>query len=156
MSPFFLMIRRPPRSTLFPYTTLFRSGGAPHFALGDRADLPRVEIVYAHANMQAGLVEASARLGARGLVLAGVGNGNMSRGAMEALAALARQGTVVVRSSRVASGWVSLSVEVADDALCFVAAQDLNPRKARVLLQLALTRTSDPAGVQAMFDPPTR
>src|SRR3712207_7819646 len=26
---FFLMIRRPPRSTLFPYTTLFRSGGVP-------------------------------------------------------------------------------------------------------------------------------
>src|SRR3712207_7967573 len=26
MSLFFLMIRRPPRSTLFPYTTLFRSG----------------------------------------------------------------------------------------------------------------------------------
>src|SRR3712207_7942981 len=25
MSLFFLMIRRPPRSTLFPYTTLFRS-----------------------------------------------------------------------------------------------------------------------------------
>src|SRR3712207_9261499 len=29
---FFLMIRRPPRSTLFPYTTLFRSDGA---MLGD-------------------------------------------------------------------------------------------------------------------------
>src|SRR5256885_5444834 len=28
---FFLMIRRPPRSTLFPYTTLFRS---PHLELG--------------------------------------------------------------------------------------------------------------------------
>src|SRR3712207_8353950 len=26
---FFLMIRRPPRSTLFPYTTLFRSGDCP-------------------------------------------------------------------------------------------------------------------------------
>src|SRR3712207_6668413 len=26
---FFLMIRRPPRSTLFPYTTLFRSAGRP-------------------------------------------------------------------------------------------------------------------------------
>ena len=26
---FFLMIRRPPRSTLFPYTTLFRSEGRP-------------------------------------------------------------------------------------------------------------------------------
>src|SRR3712207_9004689 len=28
MRCFFLMIRRPPRSTLFPYTTLFRSGNA--------------------------------------------------------------------------------------------------------------------------------
>src|SRR2546430_4288853 len=33
------MIRRPPRSTLFPYTTLFRSLGSdvPFFALGGRA-----------------------------------------------------------------------------------------------------------------------
>src|SRR6267143_6400419 len=29
VSFFFLMIRRPPRSTLFPYTTLFRSHPAP-------------------------------------------------------------------------------------------------------------------------------
>src|SRR5258708_31221173 len=29
---FFLMIRRPPRSTLFPYTTLFRSCSAPGIA----------------------------------------------------------------------------------------------------------------------------
>src|SRR3712207_7539479 len=28
---FFLMIRRPPRSTLFPYTTLFRSPAQPDF-----------------------------------------------------------------------------------------------------------------------------
>src|SRR5258708_10853599 len=32
MSFFFLMIRRPPRSTLFPYTTLFRSEKLPGFA----------------------------------------------------------------------------------------------------------------------------
>src|SRR3712207_9515759 len=31
---FFLMIRRPPRSTLFPYTTLFRSGDGPVIAEG--------------------------------------------------------------------------------------------------------------------------
>src|SRR3712207_8932081 len=30
---FFLMMRRPPRSTLFPYTTLFRSDGADRVAL---------------------------------------------------------------------------------------------------------------------------
>src|SRR5260370_4754724 len=32
---FFLMIRRPPRSTLFPYTTLFRSRLPQHPAVGD-------------------------------------------------------------------------------------------------------------------------
>jgi L-asparaginase len=125
-----------------------------HFELGDRADLPRVEIVYSHANMDAGLVNAGAQLGARGVVLAGVGNGNMSQAAISALATLAKQGMVVVRSSRVGSGWVSRNIEVDDDALGFVAAQDFNPQKARILLRLALTQTSDPAKVQAMFDRP--
>src|SRR5256885_12198295 len=36
---FFLMIRRPPRSTLFPYTTLFRSGRKPHAGVERRARL---------------------------------------------------------------------------------------------------------------------
>src|SRR3712207_8504214 len=35
---FFLMIRRPPRSTLFPYTTLFRSGGEDGQALPGEGD----------------------------------------------------------------------------------------------------------------------
>src|SRR3712207_9183606 len=35
---FFLMIRRPPRSTLFPYTTLFRSGVPPGPAPGRGLD----------------------------------------------------------------------------------------------------------------------
>src|SRR2546422_7222744 len=39
---FFLMIRRPPRSTLFPYTTLFRS------PLGPRARPPRRALPEAH------------------------------------------------------------------------------------------------------------
>src|SRR3712207_7605378 len=37
---FFLMIRRPPRSTLFPYTTLFRSGGSPSATGGPTASRP--------------------------------------------------------------------------------------------------------------------
>src|SRR3712207_8118114 len=40
MDFFFLMIRRPPRSTLFPYTTLFRSVGADPGRHG-RAGVPR-------------------------------------------------------------------------------------------------------------------
>src|SRR3712207_8772137 len=35
---FFLMIRRPPRSTLFPYTTLFRSVGARDLHAGEVGD----------------------------------------------------------------------------------------------------------------------
>src|SRR3712207_7949457 len=40
---FFLMIRRPPRSTLFPYTTLFRSGAVDRRGVGGerRGDLGR-------------------------------------------------------------------------------------------------------------------
>src|SRR5438034_5529414 len=39
LSLFFLLIRRPPRSTLFPYTTLFRSGVHERLV----GHLPRVE-----------------------------------------------------------------------------------------------------------------
>src|SRR3712207_7868971 len=50
---FFLMIRRPPRSTLFPYTTLFRSYLMERFdascraprARPERRDLPAVHIL---------------------------------------------------------------------------------------------------------------
>src|SRR2546430_9007350 len=39
VSFFFLMIRRPPRSTLFPYTTLFRSLRIEAGVVGDEADV---------------------------------------------------------------------------------------------------------------------
>src|SRR5688572_33481597 len=38
---FFLMIRRPPRSTLFPYTTLFRSSFTPTGESSDGGTFPR-------------------------------------------------------------------------------------------------------------------
>src|SRR2546429_9516132 len=44
---FFLMIRRPPRSTLFPYTTLFRSRGRPEVEL-HQARIHRREEVGPH------------------------------------------------------------------------------------------------------------
>src|SRR5438067_13687107 len=41
---FFLMIRRPPRSTLFPYTTLFRSRRVVH-ASGRHPERPREDVL---------------------------------------------------------------------------------------------------------------
>ena len=58
---------------------------------------------------------------------------------------------VVVRSSRVFSGRTTIDSEVDDKALGFVAAEDLNPQKARVLLQLALLKTTNRDTIQQYF-----
>jgi L-asparaginase len=114
--------------------------------------LPKVFIVYAHANVGAELVDAAVAAGAKGIVLAGVGDGNGTDPLIQALAAAAKKGVVVVRSSRVGSGTVARNVELDDDKLGFVAAMELNPSKARVLLQQALTKTKDIAQIQKYFD----
>jgi L-asparaginase len=113
--------------------------------------LPRVDILYAHAGMPVDLIESSVSLGARGLVVAGMGNGNTTATAAKALGDVARRGVVVVRSTRVITGEVTRNAEVDDDGLGFVAADQLNPQKARVLLKLALTRPRDPAAIQEAF-----
>src|SRR3712207_8637467 len=66
------MIRRPPRSTLFPYTTLFRSDparGPPDRLVDDHLVLPRVEGAIHHQDqpgahlrvLEAGAVEPANR-----------------------------------------------------------------------------------------------
>lgn len=115
------------------------------------AALPRVEIIYAHAGMRRDLIDAAVRAGARGLVIAGVGDGNLAAPALAACAEAARAGVLVVRSSRTGGGVVERNIEIDDDALGFIAADELNPQKARVLLQLGLTRTTDPRALQELF-----
>lgn len=126
-------------------------GRASEFSVGGRNSLPRVDVLYAHANMSVDLIEAAVRKGAKGLVIAGVGDGNMTQGALGALAAAVKRGVVVVRSTRVASGIVYRNNEVDDDKLGFVASGELTPGKSRVLLQLALTKTRDANRIQQMF-----
>jgi L-asparaginase len=125
---------------------------ASEFSLDGVTTLPRVDIVMAHENMDGVLINAAAAAGARGLVIAGVGNGNMTQAAMDALAQLAKKGVVVVRSTRVLTGRVGRNVEVKDDDLNFVASLDLNPQKARVLLRVALTKTKDLKQIQRYFE----
>jgi L-asparaginase len=102
--------------------------------------------------MDGAIIDAAAAAGAKGIVIAGVGNGNMTQAALDALAAQAKKGIVCVRSSRVTTGMVGRNVEVDDDKLGLVASLGLNPQKARVLLRLALTRTKDVKQIQRMFD----
>jgi L-asparaginase len=121
------------------------------FSLDGVTALPRVDIIMAHENMDGVLLNAAAAAGARGVIVAGVGNGNMTASALEALAALAKKGIVAVRSSRVAIGRVGRNVEVDDDKLGLIASDELNPQKARVLLRLALLKQRPVAEIQRLF-----
>lgn len=117
------------------------------------ADLPRVAILTAGAGMDEKPVEALLGIGARGVVLAGMGQGNAPRVVLDALARAAASGVPVVRASRVDEGLVDRNVEVDDDALGLVAARALGPAKARVLLMvLVASGVTDAASVQAAFD----
>lgn len=125
----------------------------PRFKLPEKAPLPRVDIIYAHANMTADQVNDAVKGGAKGIVLAGVGDGNGSKAAIDALAAAAKQGVLVVRSSRVGTGFTNRNAEVNDDELGFAASMDLNPAKSRILLQLLISADiKEPAKVQAAFE----
>ena len=114
--------------------------------------LPRVDIIMATENMDGALINAAAAAGAKGIVIAGVGNGNMTKAAVEALAAQAKKGIVCVRSSRVTTGEVGRNVEVEDDRLASSRRSGTTRRKSRVLLRLALLKTSDPKTIQRYFD----
>jgi L-asparaginase len=115
--------------------------------------LSRVAIVYAHAGMDAACISYAARDGARGIVLAGLGNGNAPQTVLTALVRAVRQSVIVVRATRVPAGRVDRNVEVDDDSNGFVAAGALTPQKARVLLQLLIANgITAPDAVQQAFN----
>jgi L-asparaginase len=113
--------------------------------------LPYVEIVYSYANFGPGPIEDAVKRGARGIILAGVGDGNTTDAALAALKNAAKAGVVVVRSSRVGSGIVDRNVEIKDDDMGFITAMELSPQKARILLMLGLTQTKDLPELQKLF-----
>ena len=122
------------------------------FSVDKNTVLPRVDIIMAYENMDGKIIDAAVASGAKGIVIAGVGNGNMTKPALDELSAVAKKGIIAVRSSRVVTGTVGRNVEVDDDKEGLVASLGLNPQKARVLLRLALTKTNDPKVIQRYFD----
>jgi len=121
------------------------------FSLDGVSALPRVDIIEAYENMDGKLIDAAAAAGDKGIVIAGVGNGNMTQAALAALAEESKKGIVCVRSSRVVTGRVGRNVEVDDDKLGLIASEDLSPQKARLLLRLALLRQRSLGDIQRIF-----
>lgn len=123
-----------------------------YFSLPESYQLPRVEIIYAYAGMDAQQIDDAIRAGAKGIVFAGMGDGNISAEALAGIERATKSGVIVVRSTRVGSGFVNRDVEVDDDRYGLVASMDLNPQKARILLQLVLSNSKNtPAEVQREF-----
>ena len=144
-------------ATLYGENRYYRSPYRTHtsdseFSVEGIKVLPRVDVIYISAGVSPDLIDAAVDNGAKGIVTAGVGNGNMTGDALQALERARAKGVVVVRSTRVTSGTVGRNVETDDDAMGTVASGELNPAQSRVLLKLILTKTDDPAKVQAYFN----
>lgn len=105
-------------------------------------ELPRVSILYAHADDDGFLVRAAAEGGAKGIIYAGMGNGSIPERVEQELAQAVKQGIIVVRSTRSSAGRVTRA-EASYEEHGFIGSDMLNPQKARVLLQLALLQTTD-------------
>ena len=121
------------------------------FSVEGLSELPRVDIFYAYANVGRDYIDACVKLGCKGIVLAGVGDGNATETAVAGLRDAVKKGVAVVRSSRTNSGITDRNVELNDDELGTLASMELNPQKARVLLMLGLTKTKDAAALQKFF-----
>lgn len=136
----------------FMRDTTFKHTHETVFDVSKLDKLPRVDIVYSHANDDRTLVDAAVKAGAKGIVHAGSGNGSIHKDVEPGLADAVKAGVTVVRASRTGSGIVT--PVAADNQYAkqgFLDAYSLNPQKARILLQLALTQTNDPKKIQEMF-----
>ncbi|ULR32211.1 asparaginase [Dickeya fangzhongdai] len=108
--------------------------------------LPKVDILYGYQDDPEYLYDAAISHGVKGIVYAGMGAGSVSVRGIAGMRKAQDKGVVVMRSSRTGNGIVP-----PDEALPGLVADSLNPAHARILLMLALTRTSDPAVIQDYF-----
>ena len=121
------------------------------FSIKGVKKLPRVDIIYAGVDTPADLIDYSIKAGAKGIVIAGVGNGNMNAALLKAAKKASEKGIIVVRSTRVPTGYVLRNAEISDDENKTIASDELNAQKSRVLLMLALLKDRSLDNIQKLF-----
>jgi L-asparaginase len=153
----------------------YRSGVKRHtarseFDVSAVTRLPRVDVILVYQGADGDLIKAAVDAGAKGIVMATAGAGATSGTQQEAIRYALKKGVPVVTTTRAGSGRIA-PPRRGPDAPPFpanpnnpnnalspeeqrrrIAGEDLAPVKARVLLMLALTRTSDPAEIQRIFE----
>jgi L-asparaginase len=120
------------------------------FDVRSSESLPRVDVVVSYVGADGTMIDAAVAAGAKGIISAGTGAGRPTPAEDEAFDRAAKKGVIMCQSSRVGSGRAVRSPSLIRRG--FVAADNLQPWKARLLLSLALTVTSDPDEIQRMFD----
>jgi len=137
----------------FYRSTTKRHTANSEFDISALTTLPKVAILYSYVEPDAAMIRAAISGGAKGIVFAGTGNGALSvfeETALKEVAGMpAASRPALVRSSRVGNGRVIATAEY--DALGIIPSDTLNPQKARILLMLALTKTSDPKELRRIF-----
>jgi L-asparaginase len=119
------------------------------FDIEGRDSLPRVDIALSYAGNDGTAIEAVVAAGARGIVSAGFAPGMVTPAEQKALEEARRKGVIVVQSSRAGSGRIAPRAYLQRNGL--LAADSLNPQKARILLMLGLAHTDDPVELARMF-----
>ncbi|MGQ0641035.1 MAG: asparaginase [Gemmatimonadaceae bacterium] len=131
-----------------------RKACGPVFDVAALGDLPRVDVIYTHIGADSVLVDAAVAAGARGIVVAGVGRGGMPPALGRAARRAIDRGVILVISSRTGSGRVGQVFNDTGSVAgrgAMVAAQELNPQKARILVMLALAAKYEPSRIATLF-----
>lgn len=140
-----VMLRRPVK----------RAGARSEFDLAGVTALPRVDVLLVYQDAPGDLIRAAVDLGAKGLVLAVAGAGATSGTQADGLRYARERGVVVAHATRTGGGRIAPSSPAGgappEGQGWTIAAEDLSPVKARVLLMLALSRTADPREIQRIF-----
>ncbi len=106
----------------------------------DAAQWPAVDIVTSHAGARGGTLDALVQAGARGIVIAGTGNGSVHASLSAAAQRAQAQGVVVLRASRcVLGGVVGTSVDALPNAGSHTPAQ----ARVQLLLELVVAALDD-------------
>jgi len=132
------------------------------FDVSGLADLPRVDVIWVYQGASGDLIKAAVDNGAKGIVIATAGAGATSGTQPEGLNYAAEKGVLIVTTTRTGSGRIApprkgdnpdspVSEERRRRRQFTIAGEDLTPVKARILLMLALTRTSSRDEIQRMF-----
>ncbi len=146
-----------------------RHTAASEFDVSGIEELPRVDVVMVYQGASGDVIKAIVDQGARGIVIASAGAGATSGTQGQGIQYAIEKGVFVVTSTRTGSGRIAArgrgtaaTTTTSNDGDAApaparpasdrrIAAEDLAPVKARILLMLALTRTTDGSEIQRMF-----